>query len=374
MGSTSRSFLTRHFGVSLVSIKIQHILPSFVVVLFVTISYASCGQNQMGTRQVEARQTSASKANIGHRLKCAISKVVPEQYRRLWTDLMGNQIAKNLMQHYMDCDGHPYLLSVTEMAELQPQLIDDHAGHKMAKAIAEEFLKRISAEPKAETLEFPLKTSTLAWASGATLGNFTISFDGAVRFTRIDHEQTIELLSSQDPLGALTEAIGAMTTGGGDWVTGGRPAKRGVFAAADRDGFASWEYSGVVTYFDRWDFNVRPRSLKDLKSGTGPSQGRSDPDEIRVLIAHFLLPGRDFEIHSEAPAPFTFAKGILSVNGFKNDHTLMLGYSPYGSRVIAYVKETIATLRAESSSLSCKANTVASCWGDLNRIHAEYFK
>ena len=58
----------------------------------------------------------------------------------------------------------------------------------------------------------------IEWASGATLGNFTISFDGTVRFTRIDHEQTVELLSSQDPLGALTEAIGAMTTGGGDWV------------------------------------------------------------------------------------------------------------------------------------------------------------
>ncbi len=309
---------------------------------------------------------------FGRKVKCAFSKVVPQLYRDLWIDLMGTQISRNLITHYIDCNGQSYKLSPQEMANLQAELFDNNRDFALAKKIASAFLTEWTENKNADEIVAPLEAITLAWSDGGTLGNFTVRFNGRVKFSEIKIQKIRELEKDGDLLQGLTAEIGKLTAGNHEHVLTGTPIDRQGLQNISQNSFARWEYAGEMTYFDHWDFNTKPFRLSDWKNGTWVSQGRSELAELRALIAHFLLPGSDFDIESAGSTEFLLKDGVLEVVGYENQLRGRPDYSPYGKAVIEHLRGLQKELRSDDVSAFCKLQSVAGCWNDLKILHERY--
>ncbi len=158
--------------------------------------------------------------------------------RKAWLQVASHSyLARRLINRYMDATGTTYTLSQEEMIHLRAKPLNLWmAGEKFSgplRALRKESLAG-GKKSKAISVKHPSGANVTA-----TLGNFTVYYTGVLTITGL----------------AQTE----------------------------------WEFRGVMTYFDVYDF--------DAKAGSSNSN-RPWHAEARVQAANVLLPGRPFRVLS----------------------------------------------------------------------------
>jgi hypothetical protein len=163
--------------------------------------------------------------------------------RRAWLGFFDHYLPRKFLNNYMDDTGAPIVLSLTEMMDVNPivNIRQSQAFAGELRSLQAQVQASAAAGKPSPAVKYINVNGPGQALTNGTLGNFTIRYSGAL--------------------------------------------------VVNTDG--NWTFSGVMTFYDIWDFDPKPFG----------SSGRSTAGEIKTRVASFALPGSSFEITS-VPAVF----------------------------------------------------------------------